>query len=71
MLQTLPPALLVLARTETGEVMAIRHRTWPLWGVQFHPEAVLTEYGLALLKNWVGIVKESVNQETDASVIAG
>lgn len=60
-LQTLPPALVSLATTEAGEVMAIRHRTWPLWGVQFHPEAVLTEHGLELLKNWVNTVKQDIS----------
>ena len=52
-LTDLPPSLLVTARTDSGEVMAIRHRTWPIWGVQFHPEAALTEGGLTLLRNFV------------------
>ncbi|MBC8153336.1 MAG: aminodeoxychorismate/anthranilate synthase component II [Bacteroidetes bacterium] len=69
-LQTLPLALRQLAVTKAGEVMAIRHRTWPVWGVQFHPEAVLTEYGLVLIKNWVGVVKKSIKKETAASVAA-
>ena len=53
--EPLPPALLPLAHT-TGpapELMALRHRTWPLYGVQFHPEALLTPHGLALLGNWL------------------
>ena len=69
-LHKLPPVLLTLARTKTDEVMAIRHQTWPLWGVQFHPEAVLTEYGLTLLENWICIVKHNVNKVTAASVAA-
>lgn len=51
----LPPALAALAYT-TGpepELMALQHRTLPLAGVQFHPEALLTPHGLALLSNWV------------------
>lgn len=51
----LPPALRVLART-TGpeaEIMAFEHRQWPLHGVQFHPEALLTPHGLAILGNWL------------------
>ena len=51
----LPPALEALAYT-TGpapELMALRHRTLPLAGVQFHPEALLTPHGRAMLANWV------------------
>ena len=53
--EPLPPALLALAHT-TGpapELMALRHRTLPLYGVQFHPEALLTPHGLAMLGNWL------------------
>lgn len=54
-LQALPSALEPLAYTadEHRELMALRHRTLPLYGVQFHPEALLTPDGLALLGNWV------------------
>ena len=53
--EPLPPALLALAHT-TGpapELMALRHHTLPLYGVQFHPEALLTPHGLAMLGNWL------------------
>ena len=53
--EPLPAALLALAHT-TGpqpELMALRHRTLPLYGVQFHPEALLTPHGLAMLGNWL------------------
>lgn len=50
---TLPAALRVTARTESGVIMALAHRTLPLWGVQFHPEAVLTEGGYRMLGNWL------------------
>jgi len=43
----------VLATTEAGEIMAFAHCTLPLVGVQFHPESVLTEHGLRLVRNWV------------------
>ncbi len=45
--------LVCLAKTDTQEIMAFRHKYLPIWGVQFHPEAVLTQYGHQLLKNWV------------------
>ncbi|WP_210519225.1 anthranilate synthase component II [Hymenobacter terricola] len=53
--EPLPPALVPLAHI-TGpapELMAVRHRTLPLYGVQFHPEALLTPHGLAILANWL------------------
>jgi anthranilate synthase/aminodeoxychorismate synthase-like glutamine amidotransferase len=49
----LPPELHVTARTADDIVMAIEHRDWPLWGVQFHPESVLTAAGPRLLANFV------------------
>lgn len=49
----LPDALIADAFTEDGEVMALHHRTRPVYGVQFHPESILTEHGHALLKNWL------------------
>lgn len=48
--------LQVQARTEEGEIMAFRHRNYPVFGVQFHPEAVLSEHGHALLRNFLGQV---------------
>ncbi len=52
-LDNLPPCLVGTAYTDNGELMALRHRRLPIWGVQFHPEAALTEYGLQLLSNWL------------------
>ncbi len=49
----LPEVLEVLARTPEGEIMALRHRHAPTYGVQFHPESILTEYGKDLLANFL------------------
>jgi para-aminobenzoate synthetase component 2 len=50
---TVPAELEVTGWTESGVVMALKHRTLPLHGVQFHPESVLTEGGHRLLANWL------------------
>ena len=50
---TVPPELHVTARTREGEIMALRHTSFPLEGVQFHPESILTTEGLRLMQNWV------------------
>jgi para-aminobenzoate synthetase component 2 len=52
---TVPVELEVTAHTESGIVMALRHRSLPLEGVQFHPESVLTEGGHRLLANWLTV----------------
>ncbi len=57
----LPPTLIVTARSEDGEVMALRHESASLVGVQFHPEAVLTEHGHHLLRNWL----ESLGEKSE------
>jgi para-aminobenzoate synthetase component 2 len=51
--QTLPAELEVTARTASGVVMAMRHTSLPIEGVQFHPESVLTESGHLMLANWL------------------
>lgn len=51
---SLPDALVCSATSDDGEVMGVRHATHPVEGVQFHPESVLTEHGLAMLANFLG-----------------
>lgn len=62
----LPDTLTWLALTDRHEGMALRHRTLPLWGVQFHPEAALTEFGLSIVSNWINFVKISIAQSEKA-----
>lgn len=50
---TIPDELRVTARTEGGVIMALEHVSEPLWGVQFHPESVLTQGGYTMLGNWL------------------
>jgi len=50
-----PNALKVTAETKEKEIMAIRHEHWPVWGVQFHPESILTKVGKKLLANFLRI----------------
>ncbi|CAJ1004540.1 MULTISPECIES: aminodeoxychorismate/anthranilate synthase component II [Bacillales] len=50
---SLPDVLEVTARTEEGEIMAVRHRHYPIEGVQFHPESIITQYGKQLLQNFL------------------
>jgi anthranilate synthase/aminodeoxychorismate synthase-like glutamine amidotransferase len=53
--QTVPACLKVIAWTKNKEIMAVKHRTHQTWGVQFHPESILTEYGKVLLANFLSV----------------
>jgi para-aminobenzoate synthetase component 2 len=51
--ETLPDCLEVSARTAEGEIMALRHKEYPIEGVQFHPESIITKHGHQLLRNFL------------------
>jgi anthranilate synthase/aminodeoxychorismate synthase-like glutamine amidotransferase len=51
--ETLPPVLQVSAETREGEIMGLRHLNYPIEGVQFHPESILTKAGMDLLRNFL------------------
>lgn len=54
--ETMPECLLITARTKDGEVMAVQHREYPIYGVQFHPESVLTPEGGKMLTNFLHLI---------------
>jgi para-aminobenzoate synthetase len=55
--EPLPAPLQATARSASGVVMALRHRSWPHWGVQFHPESVETEWGERLIRNFIAAAR--------------
>jgi anthranilate synthase component II len=56
--KTVPPCLEITAESDEGEVMGVRHTELPIWGVQFHPESILTEHGRSILKNFLKLKKQ-------------
>lgn len=51
--ETVPDCLEVTAKTKQGEIMAVKHKEFPVWGVQFHPESILTKEGKKILANFL------------------
>ena len=56
--KALPSNLKIIARTKEGEIMGLKHRSHPTWGVQFHPESIMTKAGMLLLKNFLRLSKK-------------
>ncbi|MCD7722879.1 MAG: aminodeoxychorismate/anthranilate synthase component II [Clostridiales bacterium] len=50
---TIPACLKVIAKTQDGEIMAVRHTQYPIWGLQFHPESIMTPDGKTILHNFL------------------
>lgn len=55
--ETLPEELVVTARSEDNEIMAMEHREYPIFGLQFHPESVMTPQGLQMIENFIDYAK--------------
>ncbi len=62
LIENIKEPLRVIAKTSTNEVMAIAHNSLPIWGLQYHPEAALSEYGIQTLQNWVAANSVVVNE---------
>ncbi|MCC9261900.1 MAG: aminodeoxychorismate/anthranilate synthase component II [Methanobrevibacter woesei] len=58
--ETLPKELEVIARSDDGEIMAVKHEKFNVYGLQFHPESILTPDGLSILTNFSELIKEEV-----------
>jgi anthranilate synthase/aminodeoxychorismate synthase-like glutamine amidotransferase len=53
--ESLPAELEITAETDEGEIMGVRHRHYPIEGVQFHPESIMSEAGMELLRNFLSL----------------
>lgn len=60
-LEHVPDDLKIILETEKGEVMGVVHKELPILGIQYHPEAHLTQYGLELIKNWIKAIPQRIS----------
>lgn len=58
--ETLPQDLKIIAYTDDNEIMGVCHRKYPVFGIQFHPESIITEYGMDIIKNFLEIGKDEM-----------
>lgn len=70
---TLPSELEVIAKTSDGQIMGVRHKTYSVRGLQFHPESILTEYGTEMIKNWLESGREHKKMQSlaDSRITTG
>ena len=54
--ETLPECLQIIARSDDDEIMAVRHQTNPVYGLQFHPESIMTPDGMTILQNFITLI---------------
>ena len=60
--ESLPSCLKVTARAESGDIMGLMHETYPIFGIQFHPESILTPDGKKILSNFLNIRMKNVEE---------
>lgn len=63
--ETLPACLIITARADDGEVMAVQHKNYPVYGLQFHPESILTPAGSSIVKNFLNHYKQNMEAQND------
>ncbi|MCQ2085246.1 MAG: aminodeoxychorismate/anthranilate synthase component II [archaeon] len=57
--ETIPDCLKIIATADDGDIMAVKHRDFPIYGVQFHPESIMTPDGMQMLRNFLEFAKEA------------
>src|SRR5258705_189990 len=66
--ENIPRVLEITAETDESEIMGVKHREYPIWGVQFHPESILTEEGRTIVKNFLKLGKGVILQQLQEPV---
>ena len=68
---TLPDCLKITAKTDDGEIMAIEHKDYPIYGLQFHPESIYTPQGIEIIKNFMDIKGSNMIKDELKKVVSG